>query len=91
MPGYKHPCRYCGKYVPEDANLCPFCGRKGPVGEFRCRKCGSPVEKEWKVCSHCGLKLEVQCPSCKKQTFYAEICLECGADLPAPMAEPPKK
>ena len=32
MPGYKHPCKYCGKLVSFDDNVCPFCGKVNPVG-----------------------------------------------------------
>ena len=26
MPGYKHPCKFCGKLVSFDDNVAPFAG-----------------------------------------------------------------
>jgi predicted amidophosphoribosyltransferase len=57
MPGYKHPCRYCGQLVGADSNVCPFCGKNTPTGPLRCPQCRSPVEEGWKACSHCGAVL----------------------------------
>jgi len=81
MPGYKHPCRYCDKLVDGDSNVCPYCGRKTPVGQLRCPKCQSPIEKEFKFCGHCGLSLETVCPACQKTTFFYDICENCGKPL----------
>lgn len=81
MPGYKHPCRNCGKLVENDTNFCPFCGRISPVGSLRCVKCASPIEYGWKVCSHCGLELQTLCPKCGKTTFFSGQCEFCGTTL----------
>lgn len=81
MPGYKHPCRYCGKFISGDSNVCPYCGKRTPVGELRCPKCKSPIEKDFKCCGHCGLELLITCPKCSTLTFFYEQCEHCGAEL----------
>jgi len=81
MAGYKHPCRYCDKLVPAEANVCPFCGKVNPLGSFRCPKCRTPVQKDWKACSNCGLALELACPHCGKTTFFGDYCFSCNARL----------
>lgn len=81
MPGYKHPCRYCGKLIPSESNICPFCGKVNPVGPIRCPKCGTPIQKDYKSCPSCGLSLEIECPHCGKKTFLGDYCEHCGARL----------
>ena len=81
MPGYKHPCRYCGKFVNADSNVCPYCGKNNPTGPLRCPKCLSPVEEDWMACSHCGLRLEITCPGCGKTTFFGSHCSHCNTEL----------
>ena len=81
MAGYKHPCRYCDKLIPADANVCPLCGKIRPLGSFRCPKCQSPIQKDWKNCDHCGLPLEITCPQCAKTVFFGDYCGSCGARL----------
>lgn len=81
MAGYKHPCRYCDKLLPPEANVCPFCGKIRPLGPFRCPKCRSPILKDWKNCDHCGLALEIACPKCKQTVFFGDYCGSCGARL----------
>jgi RNA polymerase subunit RPABC4/transcription elongation factor Spt4 len=77
MPGYKHPCRYCGDLVEGDARGCPFCGKVNPTGPLRCPACASPIETGWKACSHCGLMLEGPCPKCGKVTILIDYCRHC--------------
>ncbi len=81
MPGYKHPCRYCGKLVEADFNICPFCGKTTPTGPLRCPKCRYPIEEGYKVCAHCGLALEISCPKCGKPTFFGPNCQVCNTVL----------
>src|SRR5665647_2101471 len=77
MPGYKKPCRYCGKLAEPDANVCPFCGTIDPAGPPRCPKCRSPIQKGAKVCGSCGFSLEITCGSCGKITFPDTYCEHC--------------
>jgi len=81
MSGYKHPCRYCGKLVEADFNVCPFCGKNTPTGPLRCPKCLSPVEEGWFACGHCGLRLEITCPGCGQETFFGSHCRHCSTEL----------
>jgi len=81
MPGYKHPCRYCGKLIEAEANVCPFCGKINPLGPLRCPKCRNPIEKDYLVCPDCGLKLKILCPKCGKETFFGDYCEACGQRL----------
>ena len=81
MPGYKHPCKYCGGIIEPDARVCPLCGKSNPLGPERCPKCLNPVEKTFKNCAHCGLCLEIICPKCGVPTFFGDYCGNCGAKL----------
>jgi predicted amidophosphoribosyltransferase len=81
MPGFKRPCRYCGKLVSTDDNVCPYCGKVNPVGPLRCPKCRNPAETGQIRCSHCGLSLQINCPSCSKATFFGDYCQNCGQRL----------
>jgi len=81
MPGYKHPCLYCGEFIPKDSSACPVCSKVNPLGPPRCPRCRTPVEKNWKSCSNCGLSLEIACPKCKEKTFFGDYCGKCGARL----------
>jgi len=78
MPGYKQPCRHCGKLVDQESNLCPFCGKKNPIF-LRCAQCKNPIQQGWKVCTNCGLNLEVKCPKCGQLTIFTDFCDYCGA------------
>jgi predicted amidophosphoribosyltransferase len=49
MPGYKHPCQYCGNMVPPDSNACPFCGKVNPIGPLRCPTCRAPISEGMEV------------------------------------------
>jgi len=81
MPGYKHPCKYCGKLVSSDDNMCPFCGKVNPVGDIRCPNCRSPIEEGQMRCSHCGFALQTNCFVCGKTTFFGDYCQNCGQRL----------
>ena len=81
LPGYKHPCKYCGKLVSSDDNVCPFCGKVNPVGPTRCPKCRNPIETGQISCSNCGLPLQINCPFCGKPTFFGDYCQNCGLRL----------
>lgn len=81
MPGYKHPCKYCGKLVSVDDNVCPFCGKVNPVGPQRCPKCRNPIETGQARCSNCGLSLQINCPYCGKPTFFGDYCQNCTRRL----------
>lgn len=81
MPGYKHPCRYCGQLTPPDANVCPFCGKVNPAGPTRCPHCRNPIRKEHAACSGCGLNLRIVCSECFEETFLGDYCEHCDARL----------
>jgi RNA polymerase subunit RPABC4/transcription elongation factor Spt4 len=80
MPGYKIPCRYCGKVIPPESNICPICGKANPIF-LRCPKCKNLIEKGWVNCSSCGLSLKVICPKCRAETFFGDYCEKCGSPL----------
>ncbi len=79
--GYKHPCKYCEKFIPPNSTVCPLCGKANPLGPYRCPKCHEPVEKDWQTCSRCGQNLRIVCPKCGKVTFFGDYCEDCGARL----------
>ncbi|MCX6347545.1 MAG: zinc ribbon domain-containing protein [Actinobacteria bacterium] len=68
MPGYKLPCRYCGKVIPPESHVCPICGKANPIF-LRCPKCRGLIEKGWVNCPSCGLSLKVTCPTCKSEAL----------------------
>jgi RNA polymerase subunit RPABC4/transcription elongation factor Spt4 len=87
VAGYLHPCRYCNALIPPDANACPYCGKKGPLGS-RCPKCRAPIKAGWKVCPRCTLKLEITCPHCGQTTFFSDYCEHCQGELAVPNPSP---
>ncbi len=65
-------CPSCGRVIPEDAKICPYCGKKFKThfkeeqedikeddpAEF-CSKCGAKFEEEeLEFCPNCGKKLK---------------------------------
>ena len=81
MSGYKHPCRYCGKLVSSGSNVCPYCGKIRPLESLRCPRCREPIDKDYIKCPNCGLDLKIECPHCKKKTFFGDYCEHCDARL----------
>ena len=81
MPGYKHPCRYCGEMTEADAAVCHACGKVNPAGDFRCRRCRAPVKEGWIACASCGASLTIPCPKCAEAVFHGDYCPKCGAQL----------
>lgn len=81
MPGYKHPCKYCGKLVSSDEGLCPFCGKVNPTEPYRCPRCRHPIDHGQIRCSDCGQSLRVKCPHCAQETFFGDYCGGCGKRL----------
>ena len=47
-------CNNCGKEVPQNLNVCPYCGQKR--GYF-CPSCGQNVQPGWKFCPNCTTEL----------------------------------
>ncbi|MCL6088107.1 MAG: zinc ribbon domain-containing protein [Actinobacteria bacterium] len=80
MPGYKLPCRYCGKVIPPESNTCPICGKANPIF-LRCPSCKDLIEKGWINCPGCGLSLKINCTNCKAETFFGDYCEKCGLPL----------
>lgn len=77
MATYKKFCMYCNELIPGDSSICPICEKQDPF-TMRCPKCQNPIQKDWKVCSSCGIKLRAICIKCKKETFTAKTCQNCG-------------
>lgn len=50
----RRKCNNCGKEVPKDLKLCPYCGQK--CGFF-CSNCGQSVQSGWKFCPNCTTEL----------------------------------
>ncbi len=57
MPGYKHPCPYCSKFIQSDSAACPFCGVTEPFTHGRCPVCRAPLQPGWIACPKCGRSL----------------------------------
>ncbi len=60
-------CKHCGKQIPDDAAVCPECGKatgERPVGpvpsekRIYCKNCGREVDPKAVVCPNCGAKLD---------------------------------
>lgn len=57
MPGYKHPCPFCTRYIDSGAAACPFCGVTDPFTQGRCPDCRAPLQAGWVACPKCGRSL----------------------------------
>ncbi len=57
MPGYKHPCPYCTKYIDSGVAACPYCGVTDPFTQARCQDCRAPLQPGWVACPKCGRDL----------------------------------
>ena len=79
-------CPNCGRVIPDDAKVCPYCGKKFKLffneeddegkGKIRVEKKGKvklyyPIKKEEK-CSKCGYKFEEE---------DLDFCPKCGVKL----------
>lgn len=54
MPGYKHPCPHCSKFIDSGVAACPFCGVIDPFTQGRCPDCNAPLQPGWIACPSCG-------------------------------------
>ena len=78
MPGYKKPCRFCGKLVEENSAFCPFCARAHPH-QAVCPYCLAPIAADWTVCNKCGRQLVIPCPKCGSPVGAdIDACGNCG-------------
>lgn len=58
-------CRKCGKSIPNDAVLCPYCGQKVTAEPVRkvCRNCGKYIPDDAVMCPYCGQQLYAAAPA----------------------------
>ena len=55
-------CQSCGRSIPMDANICPYCTKSpnqskiNPNNKY-CPECGKQLPFNTKFCPHCGTKL----------------------------------
>ena len=77
MPGYKRPCRFCGKLVDDNSLVCPFCSRAHPLQPV-CPYCVAPIDLAWTVCNTCGKPLTIRCPKCGSPVGPdTDVCEKC--------------
>ena len=79
-------CPECGRVIPEDAKICPYCGKKFKLffnekddeGKSKIR-----VEKKGKVKLYYPIKKEEKCSKCgyKFEEEDIDFCPECGVKL----------
>lgn len=50
----RNKCNNCGREVPKNLGLCPYCGQK--CGYF-CSDCGQKVQSGWRYCPNCTHEL----------------------------------
>ncbi|NHJ87737.1 MAG: zinc ribbon domain-containing protein [Asgard group archaeon] len=52
-------CGECGRSIPSDANICPYCGKKFDESNKTkfCPKCGVELEGSPDFCFKCGYRL----------------------------------
>lgn len=57
-------CRRCGRPVPQDTHICPYCGADldKPPKIIRCRYCHQRASSDLTLCPHCGRRLEAWRP-----------------------------
>jgi predicted amidophosphoribosyltransferase len=78
MPGFKKPCRFCGKLVDENSAFCPFCTKAHPH-QAMCPHCFAPISAGWTVCNKCGKDLLTPCPKCRNSVGPDDdVCPKCG-------------
>jgi len=78
MPGFKHPCRFCGKLVDANSAYCPFCARPHPH-QLACPWCLAPIQPDFQVCNKCGKRLIVLCAKCNAPVGPdGDACGQCG-------------
>lgn len=66
----KSNCNNCGKEVPKNLSVCPYCGQK--CGFF-CPNCGQKVECGWKYCPQCTGELPEEISIAKKKNTTNKI------------------
>ena len=57
-------CNNCGKEVPKDLKLCPYCGER--CGNF-CPNCGQNVQPGWRFCPNCTTELPDEITNSKRK------------------------
>jgi len=62
MPGYKHPCPFCTKFIESSVVACPFCGVTDPFTQGRCPDCRAALEPGWVACPDCGRSITAADP-----------------------------
>ncbi len=63
----KRMCSECGRWLPEGAKFCRWCGgavevlgEEEPKPKTQCPACAKPVKPEHRFCHSCGSKLEAE-------------------------------
>ena len=61
QPSQNRYCQSCGRLIPFDANICPYCGINFSRSNIEytkkyCSECGKQLEHDSKFCSNCGKK-----------------------------------
>ncbi len=64
--------QYCGKEVPKDLKLCPYCGQR--CGNF-CPNCGQNVQTGWRFCPNCTTELSDEVSNSKNVTNNKPIII----------------
>src|SRR3989337_970986 len=78
VPGYKHPCRFCGQLVEANSPYCPHCTRPHPH-QMVCPWCFAPIQAGWRACNKCGMSLIVRCNKCGNEVGPdSDACEKCG-------------
>ena len=74
------PCPYCKADLPQEATVCPQCGKTLPTP---CPHCGAPIEDgNAKFCPQCGKSLSRTCPKCNTPIQEGtKFCPQCGTNL----------
>ena len=57
-------CNNCGKEVPKDLKLCPYCGQR--CGNF-CPNCGQIQQSGWRFCPNCTTELPDEIANSKRK------------------------
>ncbi|MCD6383032.1 MAG: zinc ribbon domain-containing protein [Thermoplasmata archaeon] len=92
-------CSSCGRAIPADAKVCPYCGERFEGEEYVCSSCGKVVSPADVVCPHCGAKLkptklitdpdELKLSAGKVNLEGKRVCPRCGAVILPDMEECP--
>ena len=77
----KH-CPNCDSIIPQEADICPYCGSRCINNGKKCPNCNYTIPQEADICPYCGsqcINNGKKCPNCDNTIPQeADICPYCA-------------